>query len=194
MPLLSRRRHRPWRPAAGVGSILSTRPSLSPSTTTTTSTSPSSFYDRPTAFYRIKRANLTITFRLIQSTIIRSFLSIGSNRRWSRVLRSKAMKKIRRHSMSFRLSITWMSRPRSNRRAIISSREFISPELANFFANLFRTTLIEFVTRTKTKTVTRTSTETTTNSFFPVRLHSQSFSFPYLQVKFPVGQSVKYSI
>lgn len=73
MPLLSRRRHRPWRPAAGVGSILSTRPSLSPSTTTTTSTSPSSFYDRPTAFYRIKRANLTITFRLIQSTIIRSF-------------------------------------------------------------------------------------------------------------------------
>jgi carbohydrate-binding DOMON domain-containing protein len=39
-------------------------------------------------------------------------------------------------------------------------------ELANFFANLFRTTLIEFVTRTKTRTVTRTSTETTTNSFF----------------------------
>jgi hypothetical protein len=39
-------------------------------------------------------------------------------------------------------------------------------ELGNFFANLFRTTLIEFVTRTKTRTVTRTSTETTTNSFF----------------------------
>lgn len=118
--------------------------------------------------FSVRRAiNLTIASRLIQLTIIRSF---PFDRVEPTVVPGAAFKDDEDYSSPFDVvSSQYVNEPSAFKTTgdYFQQPRIYFAELANFFANLFRTiTLIEFATRTKTRTVTRTSTETTTNSFF----------------------------